>query len=278
MSDEYDEIRLKGVRARGFHGVFDSEREEGQEFVADVTVWLAPGAGSSDNFEWTLDYGALGATVHDILGGVPHRLIETVAARIADAVLEHPLAREVEVTIHKPSAPVPVPFGDVAVRIKRRSAVTAFLALGSNMGESTAIIEQALRALDQVDGIRVLVTSSLYASAPEGGLDEPDYVNAVAEISTTFTPKGLLRACQTIERELGRDRTVHSRTLDIDIVHIIGETLARGALTLPHPRAHTRGFVMIPWAEIDPDAYVPGVGLVRDVAASLPADSVRRMG
>lgn len=117
-----DRIELKGLRARGFHGVFDHERRDGQDFSCDVTLWLefAPAA-ESDDLADTVDYGAVARVAHDVLTGEPRDLIETVAVEIADrAMAAHGLLHAVEVTIHKPEAPIPHTFADVAV-VARRS-------------------------------------------------------------------------------------------------------------------------------------------------------------
>jgi dihydroneopterin aldolase len=118
---ELDEIRLTGVRARGHHGVFDHERRDGQEFVVDLVVRLplAPAAGG-DDLARTVHYGELAEAVVAAIERDPVDLIETVATRIADVALSFPAAREVVVTVHKPSAPISVPFDDVSVTITRR--------------------------------------------------------------------------------------------------------------------------------------------------------------
>lgn len=115
-----DRITLTGLRVRGWHGVRDDERRNGQEFVIDATVWLdlAPAAGT-DALPATLDYDALARRAAQIVGGDPCNLIETVAARIADDVLTDQRVQAVEITVHKPSAPLPHPFTDVAVTTHR---------------------------------------------------------------------------------------------------------------------------------------------------------------
>ncbi|MGW5074577.1 dihydroneopterin aldolase [Rhodococcus sp. NPDC004095] len=116
-----DRIELRGLKVRGNHGVFEHEKRDGQDFFIDVTVWLdlAPAA-ASDDLSDTLDYGALARTAADIVAGPPRDLIETVAAEIAEAVLRDERVSAVEVTVHKPSAPIPLTFADVAV-VARRS-------------------------------------------------------------------------------------------------------------------------------------------------------------
>lgn len=115
-----DAIVLTGLRVRANHGVYDFERQNGQDFVVDATVWLdlsAPAA--SDDVAETVHYGELAEEIADAVRRDPVDLIETVAERVAGVVLAHPPVDAVEVTVHKPDAPISVPFGDVAVRILR---------------------------------------------------------------------------------------------------------------------------------------------------------------
>ena len=115
-----DRIELRGLRVRGHHGVFEHERRDGQEFVVDVTVWmdLAPAA-ASDDLTDTLHYGELAERTGAIVAGEPANLIETVGARVADMVMADARALAVEVTLHKPQAPIPLEFADVAVVIRK---------------------------------------------------------------------------------------------------------------------------------------------------------------
>lgn len=115
-----DAIILTGLRADAHHGVFDFEREAGQPFFLDVTVWLdlAP-ASAGDDLASTLHYGELASEIVAAVERDPVDLIETVAERVASLVLAHPATEAVEVTVHKPQAPISVPFQDVAVRVHR---------------------------------------------------------------------------------------------------------------------------------------------------------------
>jgi 7,8-dihydroneopterin aldolase/epimerase/oxygenase len=115
-----DRITLTGLRVPGRHGVHDHERAHGQEFVVDATVWLDLGpAAATDQLSATLDYGALARRAAQIVGGTPCNLIETVAARIANDVLSDQRVQAVEVTVHKPAAPLDLDFTDVAVTTRR---------------------------------------------------------------------------------------------------------------------------------------------------------------
>ncbi|MDX6267234.1 MAG: 7,8-dihydroneopterin aldolase/epimerase/oxygenase [Frankiales bacterium] len=116
-----DRVALRGLKARGHHGVFPKEREKGQTFVVDLVLGLdtAPAA-ASDDLTKTVHYGVVAEEVVDVVRGEPVDLIETLAQRIADQVLKHDLVEEVEVTVHKPDAPITVPFDDVTISITRR--------------------------------------------------------------------------------------------------------------------------------------------------------------
>lgn len=120
MSTSLDRIELRGLRARGRHGCLPAERELGQEFVVDVVLRLDVGpAAADDDLSRTVDYGALADRLVGIVRGEPVNLIETLAERLAQVCLADPRVEEAEVTVHKPSAPVPHPFSDVAVTVQR---------------------------------------------------------------------------------------------------------------------------------------------------------------
>lgn len=115
-----DRVVLRGLRAHGHHGVYPEERASGQPFVVDVVLGLdLTGAGRSDDLADTVHYGELAQRVLAVVEGEPVNLLETLAARVAELCLTYPSVEEVEVTVHKPEAPVGVPFEDVAVTIVR---------------------------------------------------------------------------------------------------------------------------------------------------------------
>ncbi|NIJ05531.1 dihydroneopterin aldolase [Frigoribacterium faeni] len=118
-----DVLRLLGVRATGHHGVFDHERRDGQEFVVDAVVHLdASGAAGDDDLEQTVHYGVLAEELVEAVERDPVDLVETLAERLAAVVLSHPAAVRVELTVHKPTAPITVPFGDVSITVVRERA------------------------------------------------------------------------------------------------------------------------------------------------------------
>lgn len=126
---------------------------------------------------------------------------------------------------------------------------------------------------------RLEAVSSLYRSAPVGHLDQPDFVNAVAAIGTTLSPRALLDALLDIEVRYGRvrDFTNAPRTLDLDIILFADAELDEPGLTIPHPRMHERAFVLIPLSEIAPDAMIPKRGRLRDLVATADAASLTKI-
>lgn len=159
------------------------------------------------------------------------------------------------------------------------STVTAYVALGSNLEDPQRQLRSGLESLAALPATRLLRASSFYRSAPVGYADQPDFVNAVAAIETGLSPRGLLDALLAVERRHGRVREFLNapRTLDLDIVAYGDRTIDEPGLAVPHPRMHERAFVMVPLAEIAPDAAIPGRGSVRELAARVDAASVTRL-
>lgn len=134
----------------------------------------------------------------------------------------------------------------------------AYVALGSNLCEPILQIKNALKALEQLPNTSVIKQSSLYQSVPIGYDNQPDFINAVAEIATHLDPEDLMRALLDIEQSFGRERPFPNapRILDLDLLWYENKTHQSALLTLPHPRMHLRGFVLLPLAEIAPDLII----------------------
>lgn len=148
--------------------------------------------------------------------------------------------------------------------------VPVVLALGSNLGDAAAHLQGAVEALSATDGLTVHRVSPVVETDPVGGPEQGAYLNAVVVASTSLTPSELLGRCQQIEAAHDRVREIRwgPRTLDVDVI-TYGETVDDDErLTLPHPRAHERAFVLVPWSLADPDAVLPGPlgGRVADLA------------
>jgi 2-amino-4-hydroxy-6-hydroxymethyldihydropteridine diphosphokinase len=142
---------------------------------------------------------------------------------------------------------------------------TAFIGLGSNLEEPHSQLQRAFAELDRLPDTRLVARSSLYRSAPLGYPDQPEFVNAVAEIATALTPQALLQGLLQIEHRHGRERTFRNapRTLDLDVLLYDDVQLHEHGLTIPHPQMHLRAFVLQPLLEIAPDAGIPGIGRAR---------------
>lgn len=155
----------------------------------------------------------------------------------------------------------------------------AFVALGSNLEDPQHQVLRALAELDSLPETRVIAKSALYRTAPVGYDNQPDFINAAAEVSTTLEPVALLRALLALETAHGRERPFPNapRVLDLDLLLYDDLELHDPELTLPHPRLHERGFVLFPLADIAADVNVPGQGRVRDLLRSLPDQGVERL-
>lgn len=347
LGEHYDVITLTGLTVSGVHGVLPSEQTHPQRFTIDVSMWVdMTTATLTDSVTDTVSYADVAHVVAQVVRGPSARLIETLAARVADRVLEDPRVRGVEVTVHKPDAPIDEAFADVSVTIARgevpersrakvlpeslkvtqeigghvvsvsgsaaeqvvavaevllhghdedaphtapvplRSRVKehrheeasslpatwvhAVLALGGNIGDVPSTLREVIEVLVSVAEVEVREVSPLLrteAVLTPNQDPQDDYWNAVILLRTCLTPDELLELTATLEETHGRVREEHwgPRTLDIDIIQIEGVRREDDRLTLPHPRAHERAFVLAPWILVDPDAQLDGYGAVSDL-------------
>ena len=156
--------------------------------------------------------------------------------------------------------------------------ITAYIGLGANLDDPAAQVELAMDELARLPQSRLAARSSLYASAPVGYAEQPDFINAVAALETALSPRALLEAMLGIEHHHHRNRTFRNapRTLDLDLL-LYGEAhFHEENLTLPHPRMHERAFVLLPLLEIAPDLAIPGHGRADLLLALVGNQSVRR--
>jgi len=154
-----------------------------------------------------------------------------------------------------------------------------FVALGANLGDPARQIELALDELAALPHTHLVKRSGAYMSRPVGYSEQPDYVNAVAQLSTRLSPRDLLDALLGIEQRHGRMRTFRNapRTLDLDILLYDDLVMDEPGLHLPHPRLHERAFVLVPFAEIAPETEIPGHGRIADLLANLDGPDIVRL-
>jgi 2-amino-4-hydroxy-6-hydroxymethyldihydropteridine diphosphokinase len=155
----------------------------------------------------------------------------------------------------------------------------AYIGLGANLGNAAAQVTSAFDELDRMPHSRVLRRSSLYRSAPIGHADQPDFINAAAQLETGLPAERLLAELRGIEDHHRRTRSFANapRTLDLDLLLYGRQTLDSAELTLPHPRMHQRAFVLMPLAEIAPDLDVPGRGAIRRLLQDCRSQDVERI-
>ena len=369
---QLDVIALRGITAEAVHGVLEKEWNAPQTFTVDLLLWVdTDRAALSDDIADTVSYAEIAEKAHAILVGPSVRLIETLGHKIADAALEDSRVRGVEVIVHKPEAPIDVPFTDVSVTIRKGDIPLPFvaasnvvppsapdadedvppapsapsapsdavasqeeespasdsdkpvqlhspaapqqpataselvvdtaeeseaaqveepaqdeldaplapravvLALGGNLGNVPVTLKRAIDEMSSWDGLEITQVSPLVRTRAVLRPDQkpqPDYWNAVVLGTLSMAPLDLLDRIHELEARLGRVRheVWGSRTIDIDIIQIDGVSSDDPRLTLPHPRAHQRAFVLSPWLMAQPKAELSGFGTASELIAQAP--------
>jgi 2-amino-4-hydroxy-6-hydroxymethyldihydropteridine diphosphokinase len=159
--------------------------------------------------------------------------------------------------------------------VNRRTVI----AMGSNLGDRMDYLQGGLDGLFDTPRISFLAVSPVYETAPVGGPEQPDYLNAVVIAETSMPAQAVLERCLSLEDAYGRvrDERWGPRTLDLDLIIYGDEVSNSPGLTLPHPRAHERAFVLAPWLDADPQAQIPGCGPVADLLAALGTAGIARV-
>ena len=256
-----DHITIDRLKIFCHHGVYEEEKKNGQNFYVSAKLYLDTyAAGHNDDLTKSVNYASLCHDITEYMQKNRFDLIEAAAENLAEHILAgYPLIRGIKLQLHKPEAPIGLPFEDVSVTIER-FWVTAYIAFGSNIGDSEKLIKNAIEKISSEPSIRLKKKSSTIITKPYGNVkDQPDFYNGCIEIETYLKPQTLLDFLHKIENEAGRKRDVHwgPRTLDLDIILYGNEIINTESLTIPHPDMHNRAFVLEPLCEIAPFAYNP---------------------
>lgn len=197
----YDEIHVENLEVFARHGVFPEENRLGQKFLISLTLFThTRPAGTADCLTQSIHYGEVSAFLTDYMHEHTYQLIETAAEHMAEELLlRWPLLKGVTLELKKPWAPVGLPLETVSVKITRFWH-TAYIALGSNLGDKKAYLDGAVQALDQVRGCQVKKVSSYLVTAPYGGVEQDDFLNGCLELKTFLPPMSCWTASTTSSR------------------------------------------------------------------------------
>lgn len=250
-----DHINIDQLIIFANHGLFSQEKDLGQKFALDIDLRVnTQAAAFSKDLAQSVDYGALIQAIKQRFTETTYDLIESVAEDIAQYILRHyTLVASVRLRLHKPWAPVMTAVESIYIDIERRRN-RAFLGLGSNLGDSENLLDNAIQELSKAPHTEVKKQSSLYQTKAWGLEDQPDFLNCVVEVETFLEAENLLNFVQTIENNLGRTREVKwgPRSIDIDILFYNDAIIYQEDLLIPHPYIEERAFVIEPMKEIAP--------------------------
>ncbi len=250
-----DQIKIKDLEVYSNHGVFKEENVLGQKFLVSATLYTdTRKAGMNDEITDSIHYGEICHTITDFMKKHTYKLIETVAEQLAMELLRTTkYLRKITLEIKKPWAPVGLPIDTVSVEITR-GWHEAYIALGSNIGDSKAYLDLAVEELNSTDDCTVEAVSEYIVTKPYGVTDQDDFLNGALQLRTLLTPEELLDRLHEIEQEAGRKRIRRwgPRTLDLDILFYDDLVMSTKDLIIPHVEIQLRDFVLKPLMELCP--------------------------
>ncbi len=258
-----DQIKIKNLEIFARHGVFPEENALGQKFIVTAVLYTdTRAAGKTDDLEASIHYGEISRQIEHFLTAHTFKLLERAAESLAETLLLNtPRLERVRLEIKKPWAPVGLPMETVSVEIER-GWHTAYIALGSNMGDKEKFLKEAVDALDAIPLCKVTQVSSFLSTKPYGVTDQEDFLNGCLVLRTLLRPRELLEELHRIEQEAGRERVIRwgPRTLDLDIIFYDDWIVEEADLCIPHVDMHRREFVLKPLHEIAPYKRHPCTG------------------
>jgi len=262
-----DKIKINNLEIFCNHGVFPEENVLGQKFLVSAVLYTdTRPAGLSDDLTKSIHYGDICHFIEKFMKNNTFKLIETVAERLATVLLtETKNLEKIELEIKKPWAPIALPIEYVSVRIER-GWHTAYLSLGSNLGNKEEYFNQAVKELGNSNECLITQVSEFLTTKPYGITEQDDFLNGCLELRTLLTPEELLVKLHSIEQNANRERLVHwgPRTLDLDIIFYDDFVYDSKNLTIPHIDMQNRKFVLEPLSQIAGHIRHPLLGVTVD--------------
>ena len=256
-------IALEGFPLQASLGCLEEEQRRQQSIVVDLSLFLPPPV--SDRLEQTVDYRAVLGQLQALVASRHWNLIETLCQAVALDLLHcFPRLLAVRVRLHKPEAPLGIPFADLYAEITlerpgedgcrgendRERRTTALIGLGSNLGDRREMLRRAVHACRSLGAVEAC--SSLYQTEPVGIHEQPPFLNAALRLRTDLPAHALLKGMKAIEADLGRKPGTRwgPRAIDLDLLFYGHRVLDEEGLVVPHPQLHQRGFVLFPLLEL----------------------------
>lgn len=272
-----DQIKITNLKVFAHHGVFLEETRDGQDFFVNAELFLdCRKAGKSDDLEDSINYGEVCHFITKYLQENTFLLIEAAVEHLTESMLlSMPGLEKVKIELCKPNAPIGLPFENVSVTMER-GWHTAYVAVGSNMGDKEKYMKDGIGELRSYPQVVVERVSDFIRTAPYGGVEQDDFLNGAVKIRTLFTPEELLKVLHAAEQKAGRKREIHwgPRTLDLDIIFYDKLVYEDDDLIIPHVDMANRNFVLEPLMELCPNYRHPVLGkTVRELLDCLKGKS-----
>ncbi|MBQ4068742.1 MAG: 2-amino-4-hydroxy-6-hydroxymethyldihydropteridine diphosphokinase [Lachnospiraceae bacterium] len=260
MKNYYDEIKIYDLETFANHGVLSEEKTLGQKFLISCTLYTdISKAGHTDKLKYSINYAEVCTFIDEFMRNNTYNLLEACAEKLCNTLLTHFRAVDkISLEIKKPWAPIHLPLDTVSVKIERGWHI-AYIALGSNIGDSRRYFSDAIEAIDEMEECDVIKISDYITTPPYGPVEQDDFLNGCIMIRTTLSPKELLKTLNQMEANAGRTREVHwgPRTLDLDILLYDDLVMFTDNLIIPHIEMHKRDFVLKPLRQIAPYVIHP---------------------